>query len=241
MLYRLFLTTCCNAAMRVIILVWFQSVEKKDQEGICHLWQTKESKLPEQPPCCGLYLYNTLLHLFHAFTHEPAGSKTEETAELLFWNLEGKKSGLWLTGLFLVVMAAFVQIRTSCFSDNGWQKYLGKLGRAAWCGWCLSNPANRIRREDRRGRLAAVYNAGMDLKRSKGLQEALWRRWGSLGWSAGVYILPAWTYGLALQINIQRHLILPSVRWQIEGRVMWIKDGRDIEIKREAFIKMPLF
>lgn len=124
---------------------------------------------------------------------------------------------------------------------NGWQKYLGKLGRAAWCGWCLSNPANRIRREDRRGRLAAVYNAGMDLKRSKGLQKALWRRWCSLGWSAGVYILPAWTYGLALQINIQRHLILPSVRWQIEGRVMWIKDGRDIEIKREAFIKMPLF
>lgn len=127
------------------------------------------------------------------------------------------------------------------FSDKWWQKYLGKLGSAARYRWCLSNPANRIRRDDRGGRLAAVYNAGMDLRLSKGLQEALWRRWGSLGWSAGIYILPAWTYGLALQINIQRHLILPSVKWQRAGRVMWIKDDRVVEIKHEAFIKTSVF
>lgn len=37
--------------------------------------------------------------------------------------------------------------------------------------------------------------------------------------SAGIYTLSAWTHGLALQINIHRHLILPSVKWsRVERR-----------------------
>lgn len=76
----------------------------------------------------------------------------------------------------------------------------------------------------RGGRLAAVYNAGMDLKGSGGpagfdslrRETDLWlyeedgAHWNSI--SAGIYILSWWTHGLALQINIHRHRILPSVK-----------------------------
>lgn len=82
-------------------------------------------------------------------------------------------------------------------------------------GGSLSNPANRIRGEDRGGRLAGVYNAGMDLRLSGGRRQicGFMKKMGLTGvkcWD--LYILSGWTHGFALQINIHRDLIPPSVK-----------------------------
>lgn len=63
--------------------------------------------------------------------------------------------------------------------------------------------------------------------------------WNSI--NAGINILSGWTHGLALQINIHRHFILPSVKRQRVRRVMWIKDDRVVEIKGETFLKTSGF
>lgn len=107
---------------------------------------------------------------------------------------------------------------------------------------CQSNPANKIvsqertdcstgcnrgEGEDRYGRLAAVYIAGMDFEGDWGACRVELSLEGNLSQicgfmkkmgaspnsiSSGIYILSWWTNGLVLQINIQRHLIPPSVK-----------------------------
>lgn len=76
-------------------------------------------------------------------------------------------------------------------------------------GGSLSNPANRSEVTDW---LEFTFAAERDSRRK---ETDLWLYEEDNGppWncvSDGIYVLPGWTRGLALPINIHRHLILPS-------------------------------
>lgn len=111
---------------------------------------------------------------------------------------------------------------------------------AALRGKPPTNRANRARGEDRDGRLAGVYNAAMGLRLSGDLRPArsvlFMKLPGLIGvkcWEIYIYLytLSGWTGSLALQINIHRCLILPSVKRQ---RVTGIRGDRFEEIKGET-------
>ncbi len=79
------------------------------------------------------------------------------------------KNGFFtLIVLFLWITADFLKI-TSCYLMENGQKRIWQ-NMAGLHGGSLSNPANSWGGEDGGGRLARVYNAGMDLRLSRDLQ-----------------------------------------------------------------------
>lgn len=105
------------------------------------------------------------------------------------------------------------------------------------------NPANRVMEACRGGRLAGIYNAvipGWRLSEETEQCGALWRHQLAGVKCGDIYILSGWTHGLRLGINIHRHLILPSVKWQRAGRAVWIKDGRRVEIRDVVMLVVPI-